>query len=375
MAILCKYTYDPLDRVSTVTPLAQAVANRFYNGEHLMTELHGDRQRTCIRAGAQWLAQQSREGDEVVTTMIASDLHNSVLHASEDGRQADIAYTPFGHHQAGQTIAELPGFNGEQPDPLTGHYLLGNGYRAYNPVLMRFNSPDSMSPFGKGGLNAYAYCVGDPVNRVDPNGHISIGLSFLSGILFSAVGAGAIGASASLKGSDSELRIILAAVGVTSLLVGGKGIASTIQKWRRAKSKFKNMEVIYIRESAEELSSSQRAATHAANMRPASPRAANKKLALPEGRGRVNQESNGVQDLFLNMENSDALEVNGIGFYRDRYMSLRDQGELYREFVDSGRMFSTLRMTDQFGLQATTIRRGQTLYRNNYRVRKSPDGA
>jgi hypothetical protein len=58
---------DPLDRVSTVTPSAQAVANRFYNGEQLMTELHGDRQRTCIRAGAQWLAQQSREGDEVVT--------------------------------------------------------------------------------------------------------------------------------------------------------------------------------------------------------------------------------------------------------------------------------------------------------------------
>ncbi|EGH46972.1 hypothetical protein PSYPI_33678, partial [Pseudomonas syringae pv. pisi str. 1704B] len=51
MAILCKYTYDPLDRVSTVTPSAQAVANRFYNGEQLMTELHGDRQRTCIRAG------------------------------------------------------------------------------------------------------------------------------------------------------------------------------------------------------------------------------------------------------------------------------------------------------------------------------------
>ncbi len=54
---------------------------------------------------------------------------------------------------------------------MTGYYLLGNGYRAFNPVLMRFNSPDSLSPFGKGGLNAYAYCAGDPVNRVDPTGH------------------------------------------------------------------------------------------------------------------------------------------------------------------------------------------------------------
>ncbi|MCF5279064.1 RHS repeat-associated core domain-containing protein, partial [Pseudomonas syringae] len=158
---------------STLTPLAQAVANRFYNGEQLMTELQGGRQRTCVRAGGQLLAQQLREGDEVVTTMIAGDRNNSVLHASEAGQQSDVVYTPFGHHQAVQASAELPGFNGEQPDPLTGHYLLGNGYRAYNPVLMRFNSPDSMSPFGKGGLNAYAYCVGDPVNRTDPTGHES----------------------------------------------------------------------------------------------------------------------------------------------------------------------------------------------------------
>lgn len=67
----------------------------------------------------------------------------------------------------------LLGFNGQPRDPLTGHYLLGNGYRAFNPVLMRFNSPDNASPFGKGGLNAYAYCLGDPVNMHDPTGHIA----------------------------------------------------------------------------------------------------------------------------------------------------------------------------------------------------------
>lgn len=36
---------------------------------------------------------------------------------------------------------------------------------------MRFNSPDSLSPFGKGGLNAYVYCEGDPINRDDASGH------------------------------------------------------------------------------------------------------------------------------------------------------------------------------------------------------------
>lgn len=44
-------------------------------------------------------------------------------------------------------------------------------YQAYSPVLMRFHSPDNMSPFDKGGLNAYAYCAGDPVNFNDPAGH------------------------------------------------------------------------------------------------------------------------------------------------------------------------------------------------------------
>lgn len=73
---------------------------------------------------------------------------------------------------AAETSQEnLLGFNGELCESLTGHYLLGNGYRAFNPVLMRFNSPDSLSPFGEGGINAYAYCKGDPVNSFDSDGH------------------------------------------------------------------------------------------------------------------------------------------------------------------------------------------------------------
>lgn len=37
---------------------------------------------------------------------------------------------------------------------------------------MCFQSPDSQSPFGAGGLNCYAYCAGDPVNFSDPSGHM-----------------------------------------------------------------------------------------------------------------------------------------------------------------------------------------------------------
>lgn len=63
------------------------------------------------------------------------------------------------------------GFNGQREDRYSGTYLLGNGYRAYSPVLSRFQAPDNLSPFGKGGLNSYAYCTGDPVNYLDESGH------------------------------------------------------------------------------------------------------------------------------------------------------------------------------------------------------------
>jgi RHS repeat-associated protein len=80
----------------------------------------------------------------------------------------------------------LSGFNGQRPDPVSGHSHLGNGYRAYTPVLGRFITPDSWSPFGAGGINPYAYCAGDPINRADPSGHMS-GLG-IAGMVMGAFG-------------------------------------------------------------------------------------------------------------------------------------------------------------------------------------------
>lgn len=82
----------------------------------------------------------------------------------------------------------IQGFNGQPSDPISGNPLLGNGYRAYNPLVMRFNGPDSLSPFGAGGINSYAYCAGDPINRADPSGHIS--REAVSGIAFGILGLG-----------------------------------------------------------------------------------------------------------------------------------------------------------------------------------------
>ncbi|MFP3541782.1 RHS repeat-associated core domain-containing protein, partial [Pseudomonas sp. SIMBA_044] len=77
--------------------------------------------------------------------LLATDQQTSVLSGiSPDGTQYAQVYTPFGHH-ANAALLNTPGFNGERPEPITGNYLLGQGYRAFNPVLMRFNSPDSWS--------------------------------------------------------------------------------------------------------------------------------------------------------------------------------------------------------------------------------------
>ncbi|EJL88508.1 RHS repeat-associated core domain protein containing protein [Herbaspirillum sp. CF444] len=91
------------------------------------------------------------------------------------------------------------GYNGQRRDAVSGTYHLGNGYRAYNPVLMRFNCPDSWSPFGAGGINPYAYCDGDPVNRADPSGHLSNGSIFgLAGGLIGGIVLGVLTAGLAL---------------------------------------------------------------------------------------------------------------------------------------------------------------------------------
>ncbi|WP_154232166.1 RHS repeat-associated core domain-containing protein [Pseudomonas syringae] len=178
-SILSRDTYDPLDRLASRTPLGEAITQRFYKAGQLVTEIQGAEQRTYLRSDSELLARKNQTN----SALLATDIQNSVLHAEDIA----IAYAPYGHREAVTGLPGLPGFNGEQPDPVTGHYLLGNGYRAYNPILMRFNSPDSLSPFGEGGLNAYAYCVGDPVNRSDPTGHFGGLIGVLSKLLLSSV--------------------------------------------------------------------------------------------------------------------------------------------------------------------------------------------
>ena len=77
-------------------------------------------------------------------------------------------YGAYGE-RTGSPVRSRSAFSGEIPETATGWYMLGE--RPYSPTLRRFISADAASPFELGGINRYAYCAGDPVNRIDPSGN------------------------------------------------------------------------------------------------------------------------------------------------------------------------------------------------------------
>lgn len=94
------------------------------------------------------------------------------------GRQLThrLAYTTYGFLGLSND-PPFVGFAGQWRDAMTDLYPLGNGCRSYSPIIMRFVTPDGLSPFDKGGLNAYSYCGGDPANYADPSGQFKIKIS------------------------------------------------------------------------------------------------------------------------------------------------------------------------------------------------------
>ncbi|OEE35448.1 RHS repeat-associated core domain-containing protein [Vibrio anguillarum] len=156
-----------------------------------------------------------------VSVGMSLPLFSPLLQAAQEGRASHGAANPL--------LANSLGFNGERKDPLTGLYHLGKGYRAYNPVLMRFHACDNMSPFGKGGINSYAYCLGDPINLKDPSGHFALMSLLMGAIVGAAVGAAisataeGIRAGVTNTGFDWKQVGIGAALGAIS---GGFGAAA-----------------------------------------------------------------------------------------------------------------------------------------------------
>jgi RHS repeat-associated protein len=219
------YGYDALNRLIRQTVSTSDKRQLFYRADELVNEVltQKNQNKRLIKAGHTCLGVS----DSAILTLTAGDHHDSLLWSRETTQQAGITHiwSPYGN---GNTGDGLPGFNGERTDPASGTYHLGNGYRAYNPVLMRFNCPDNLSPFGAGGINPYSYCAGDPVNYTDPSGHISGGWA-IAGIFLGALGLAfsvfTVGMSIAAAGG---VMAALSAASTTTLVVGGLGVLSDL---------------------------------------------------------------------------------------------------------------------------------------------------
>ncbi|EEP81062.1 conserved hypothetical protein [Uncinocarpus reesii 1704] len=169
---LCQYFYDAGGKL--VCQRVQGTDTYLhYRGDSLIATTTGDTKVSYISDGGIRWGQMLQKGNKTETQLWMSDSQQSVLAWFDTKKPTEIhgqTYSPYGFNVGTSSI----GFNGQWRDPVTGWYHLGNGYRVYNPVLMRFHSPDQSSPFASGEINPYAYCVGDPINRSDPTGHFSL---------------------------------------------------------------------------------------------------------------------------------------------------------------------------------------------------------
>ncbi|CAM3505073.1 RHS repeat-associated core domain-containing protein [Bordetella flabilis] len=165
------YAYDPLDRRRSRVD-GSGASYFYYKGRALVNVVEGANATRLLRSPAGGTAQYSDRGGSGEVWLTASDAAGSVLSASSGANREEFAYSPYGEDQDKNNVT-ISGYTGQYRDPLLPGYMLGNGYRAYLPALMRFAQADSpaYSPFGRGGINPYAYCAGDPINRSDPSGH------------------------------------------------------------------------------------------------------------------------------------------------------------------------------------------------------------
>lgn len=240
---ISQYAYDARGRVVSQT-VEDNLLSLFYLGDKLSNELCGE-QHTSLHSLAPGLLVRTVDcaGDQLHQFMLGNS-QGSVIETlstnTTNTRDKETRrYTPYGedksisdtaHYNNGQSILHPSpfGFNGERQDPVTKLYPLGNGYRSYSPVLTRFASYDSASPFGDYGINGYSYCLGDPLNYRDPSGHF---LSILVGAVVGAVVGAAVSATTEVVKTvinpDHEFDWKQVAIGASlGAMSGGLGVAT-----------------------------------------------------------------------------------------------------------------------------------------------------
>lgn len=167
---LLRYRYDAHDHLRGVTQGSGLETLRFYEGDRLRNTLQGELHHSYAYDAETPLGQQRYGAPQETLLTLCGENHTVMAELKGSGPCKETRYTA--HGAPSDALESGLGYNGELREAETGWYLLGRGYRAYSPSLRCFHSPDSEAPFGAGGLNPYAYCLGNPIRFRDPSGHV-----------------------------------------------------------------------------------------------------------------------------------------------------------------------------------------------------------
>ncbi|MFH1263841.1 MAG: FG-GAP-like repeat-containing protein [Pseudomonadota bacterium] len=171
-------TWDPEDRLASVQGGGwlfnfdyDANGNRIRKGSRLyfgnrVERTSGGEYITYIYAGPERVARVDSQGKHYYHT---DHLFSARATTNSQGLlEEKIDYTPFGRKLRGQNSVQ--GFAGGDDDELGLTYLSA---RYYDPKIGRFLSADSIVPYpGSQSLDRYAYARNNPVNSIDPSGHV-----------------------------------------------------------------------------------------------------------------------------------------------------------------------------------------------------------
>ena len=106
-------------------------------------------------------------------------------------------------------------YRGYYYDTDTGFYYLQSRY--YDPVVKRFISADDESLIGANGdfisLNLYAYCLNNPIDSTDSNGHFALAIIITGAVVGGLLGAfSAVTTEENVTGKDIGMSIVKGAL-------------------------------------------------------------------------------------------------------------------------------------------------------------------
>jgi RHS repeat-associated protein len=174
---LITYRYDGHNHLVGVRQGNESETLRVYQGYNLSHTRKDDSYTQYLFEEDCPLGQQQLDDPDQIL-LLMTNASPTVIGEVLQSQVNESTYTAYGVRSSEEEIRCLLAFNSEVREELTDWYMLGRGYRAYNPNLMRFHSPDAFSPFGSGGVNPYTYCLGNPITFRDPSGHRATGGTF-----------------------------------------------------------------------------------------------------------------------------------------------------------------------------------------------------